>query len=163
IVAPMSREARAIPGDVFVCGSGAGAPDRVVAAAEASTAEVVIIAGVCAGLDPSLGPGSLILGRRLVAGGEPELTPSHALLAASRMARRARRTRDRAPHVAHARIVAIAGPSRAPDARRDADAAAVGAAGCGGALGVHGRRGDAARCAGGAVHISAVGASLYRE
>src|SRR5437762_3457780 len=77
-------------GGVFGCGSGAGAPDRVVAAAEASTAEVVIIAGVCGGLDPSLGPGSLILARRLVAAGEPDLTPSHALLDAARRALLAR-------------------------------------------------------------------------
>src|SRR5439155_20855487 len=84
IVAPMSREARAIPREVFVCGSGADAPHRVVSAVEASGAEVVIVAGLCGGLDPSLGPGSLILGRRLVAEGEAELTPSHALLETAR-------------------------------------------------------------------------------
>ena len=85
IVAPMSREARAIPRQVFVCGSGA-APRRVASAVEASSAEVVIIAGVCGGLDPSLTPGSLILARRLVAAGEAELTPSHVLLDAARRA-----------------------------------------------------------------------------
>ena len=88
IVAPMSREARAIPRDVFVCGSGPDAPKRVIAAAHAAGAECVIIAGVCGGLDPSLAPGATILSRRLVADGKPELTAHPELLEAARRALR---------------------------------------------------------------------------
>ena len=89
IVAPMSREARAIPRDVFVCGSGPDAPKRVIAAADAAGAEIVIITGVCGGLDPSLAPGSVILCRKLVAGDGPELAPHPALLESARRALRA--------------------------------------------------------------------------
>ncbi|MBF6601111.1 MAG: hypothetical protein IVW36_11440 [Dehalococcoidia bacterium] len=47
---------------------------------------IVIIAGVGGGLDPSLASGALILGRRVLAEGRPELTPHPALFAAARSA-----------------------------------------------------------------------------
>lgn len=48
--------------------------------------EFLIIAGVCGGLDPSLAPGSLVLGRRVVASNQPDRSPNPAVLAAARRA-----------------------------------------------------------------------------
>ncbi len=89
IVAPMTREARAIPRDAFVCGSGPNAPERAFREADRAGAECVIIAGVCGGLDPSLAPGGVILGRKLVADDGTDLTPHPELLDAARRALRA--------------------------------------------------------------------------
>ena len=90
VVTPMSREARAAAPDAFVCGSRHAAA-RVLAHLEREPADIVLIAGVCGGLDPSLAPGALVLGRRLLAEGKPELAPDAAAFEAVRRAmRRAR-------------------------------------------------------------------------
>ncbi len=87
VVAPTSREARMLSGDVLTARS----PDAVLARLAQQAADVVLIAGVCGGLDPSLAPGALVLSRRVVAEGRPELAPDSALFGAARGALRAGR------------------------------------------------------------------------
>ncbi len=68
IVAPSPREAAAFGRKAIVCGAGAAAGDIVAARLreDAGAYDLVVIAGVCGGLDPSLAPGGLILGRRVI-------------------------------------------------------------------------------------------------
>ncbi len=89
LVAPTRREAAVIGGDVLVSGSAALARRGVTAALDERRPDAVLIAGVCGGLDPSLAPGALILARRVVSEGQPELAPDGALFEAARRALRA--------------------------------------------------------------------------
>jgi adenosylhomocysteine nucleosidase len=91
VVTPTRREAAALGRAAFVCGSAGRAAESVALRLRESHPSLLIIAGVCGGLDPSLGPGSLILGRRLLATGRRELTPDPDLLEAARRALRVRR------------------------------------------------------------------------
>ena len=86
VVAPMAREARAIGRRVFTCGAGATAPSRIVEIVDRLQPDMVLIAGVCGGLDPSLAPGAVILGRRVLTPNAPELVPSSDVLQAARRA-----------------------------------------------------------------------------
>ena len=91
IVAPSAREAAAIGADAAVCGAGAGAGGDVAARLRDGAFDLVVIAGVCGGLDPSLAPGSLIIARRCVAPDGEERAVDAAVLDAMRAALRARR------------------------------------------------------------------------
>jgi nucleoside phosphorylase len=73
----MRREARAIRGDrrVFLCGTGEAAGRAVKARFTRGETDLVILAGVCGGLDPSLAPGTLILCREVLMEGEDPLAP----------------------------------------------------------------------------------------
>ncbi len=84
VVAPTSREAHMLTGDVLASRS----PDAVLARLAQQPADVVLVAGICGGLDPSLAPGALVLARRLVAGGRPDLAPPDVLIEAARRALR---------------------------------------------------------------------------
>ncbi|MDE3096316.1 MAG: hypothetical protein KGK07_10005 [Chloroflexota bacterium] len=84
VVAPTLREARMLSGDVLAARS----PDAVLARLAQQPADVVLIAGICGGLDPSLAPGALVLSRRLVACGRPDLAPPDVLVEAARRALR---------------------------------------------------------------------------
>lgn len=87
VVAPTPREARMLSGNVLT----ARTPVAVLARLAEQPADVVLIAGVCGGLDPSLAAGALVLARRAVVDGRPDLTPDDALVAAARRALRALR------------------------------------------------------------------------
>lgn len=89
IVAPTAREAAACGRGARVCGAGPRARERVEALLRRQRPEALIVAGVCGGLDPSLAPGSLVLGRRVVAPNQPERLPDPTALAAARRALRA--------------------------------------------------------------------------
>ncbi|HEX5478653.1 MAG TPA: hypothetical protein VFY79_02920 [Dehalococcoidia bacterium] len=114
VVTPMTREARAAAPDAFVCGSRHAAA-RVLAHLDRQPADIVLIAGVCGGLDPSLAPGALILGRRLLAEGKPELTPHTAAFDAARRAMR----RARLPFVSSS-LLTVDHPIESVAARTDA-------------------------------------------
>ncbi|HZQ37378.1 MAG TPA: hypothetical protein VFD32_15715 [Dehalococcoidia bacterium] len=86
IVAPTAREAAACGRGALICGAGPGAGERVEALLVQHKPNVLIVAGVCGGLDPSLAPGSLVLGRKLVAPNRPERTADPAMLAGARRA-----------------------------------------------------------------------------
>jgi adenosylhomocysteine nucleosidase len=118
IIAPMSREAKAIGRGVIVCAHAADLPASLLrppASGNDATETAVLIAGVCGGLDPSLAPGTLILGRKIVAEERPELTPSGGLFAAARSALR----RQRTPFVSSL-LLTTARPLASGDAKRDA-------------------------------------------
>jgi adenosylhomocysteine nucleosidase len=91
IVAPTAREAAACGRGALACGAGAGpgVRERVDALLQRQRPDMLIAAGVCGGLDPSLAPGSLVLGRRVVAPNQPEHLPDLAVLAPARRALRA--------------------------------------------------------------------------
>jgi nucleoside phosphorylase len=89
IVAPMAREAAACGHDALVCGAGPQAAERVDGLLQRHRPELLIVAGVCGGLDPSLAPGGLVLGRRVIAPNRSERAPQPAMLAAARRALRA--------------------------------------------------------------------------
>ena len=74
IVAPTAREAAAFGPGAIVCGAGSDAGDAVASRlhANAGAYDLVVIAGVCGGLDPSLQPGSLILARRSISAASGE-------------------------------------------------------------------------------------------
>ncbi|HEY7801033.1 MAG TPA: hypothetical protein VIE40_00030 [Dehalococcoidia bacterium] len=116
-IAPMSREATAIGRDVIVCAHAADLPSSVLhpPVSDGAARTAVLIAGVCGGLDPSLAPGTLILGRKIVAEGRPELAPSGGLFAAARTALRGQRT----PFVSSL-LLTVDRPLASGDAKRDA-------------------------------------------
>ncbi len=72
IIAATDREARALGprANVFVCGTGEGAGVAVSEQLAVEKADLVVIAGFCGGLDPSLKPGAAILGRHVIAPGK---------------------------------------------------------------------------------------------
>jgi nucleoside phosphorylase len=91
LVAPMAREAAALGRGAVACGAGESAAGGVSDYLREHPARLVVIAGVCGGLDPSLGPGDVVLGRRLVAPGAPDLIADSALFDAAKDALHARR------------------------------------------------------------------------
>jgi Phosphorylase superfamily len=79
LVVPTEREARALrTRKAFISGAGEHAYDAVRERLLQSRPGLVLIAGVCGGLDPSLGAGALILSRQVLA-------PGHDILDADRM------------------------------------------------------------------------------
>ena len=91
VVAPTRREAQAI-GHGAVAGATAAAVASLldVASLDRSGA-VLVIAGVCGGLDPSLAPGSIIVARGVSNSDGVDLAPSPRLLNAAQHVLRARR------------------------------------------------------------------------
>jgi Phosphorylase superfamily len=88
-VAPTLREAACLPPGAIVVGSGAIAAEALRTRLADQPADIVVIAGVCGGLDPSLSAGGLILARSVAYGGSTLLTPPGALLTKARLALRA--------------------------------------------------------------------------
>ncbi len=80
LLAPTAREARAVGGTARVCGAASRAQETVARLLDDVRPVVIVLAGVCGGLDPSLTPGDLIVARRVVAMGRPELVPELPLL-----------------------------------------------------------------------------------
>lgn len=96
LVVATRREARAtgIGEDVLlVSGSGPGAGEAVRARITAGAPPAIIIAGVCGALDPSLRPGTLVLGRVVQREGYPELRPDRQLFDDVRAMLRQRKVR----------------------------------------------------------------------
>lgn len=85
VLTPTNREAHAIRGRsrVAVVGTGA-AGEKLREAVGERQPDVVIIAGFCGGLDPSLKPGDIIVGRMAAARDASELLPEKGLIEAVR-------------------------------------------------------------------------------
>lgn len=113
LVSPMRREAAAVSGAV-ISGAGAAAAAFVDDRLRGEGYDLVVLAGVCGGLDPSLAPGSLIVGRRVVAPGGGEHVPDERLLESVRQA-----LRGRMPFVSSA-LLTVDRPVESVAARRDA-------------------------------------------
>ncbi len=88
IVAPMQREATALGRDAIAIGAGSRAAAALDARLAEGACDLVLIAGVCGGLDPSLAAGSVILGRSLLTADRPEIVPVPAYYDAARRALR---------------------------------------------------------------------------
>jgi adenosylhomocysteine nucleosidase len=85
IVTPTGREARAIGGRARIVVTGtAGAPDLLREAIAEQRPGVIVIAGFCGALDPSLRPGAIIISRMAAMAGSPELLPEKGLIDAVR-------------------------------------------------------------------------------
>jgi len=88
LVAPTAHEAAAIGNGALVCGAGPRAAEAVGAMLSDAGAGLVLVAGVCGGLDPSLAPGDLVLARRAVSVSGGEMFAQGALFEAARRAMR---------------------------------------------------------------------------
>lgn len=89
VIAPTRREARAVGHSAMVCG-GADA-DRIIADRQRTQPiDLLLIVGVCGGLDPSLAPGGMILARSVFTPACAELVPDPGVFGAVRRAMRAR-------------------------------------------------------------------------
>ena len=66
IVAPTTREARALGSGCYVTGTGEAGRQALAGLLREQKPDTVLIAGLCGGLDPSLGPGDLILAREVM-------------------------------------------------------------------------------------------------
>lgn len=91
LITPTQREARALGRPAIVC-AGAGAAHAIPELRRTRPIDVLIIVGVCGGLDPSLAPGGIILARSVSTPDGPELAPDPRVFDAVRRAMRARNT-----------------------------------------------------------------------
>jgi nucleoside phosphorylase len=113
IVVPTSREA-VTGGNILVCGSGVGVRDMVAARVAVDRPSVVVLAGFCGGLDPSIAAGGLILVRRVLADGQEEIEPDLALFEAARRA-----LRDRGRAFVSSRVLTVDAPLSTRVAKTD--------------------------------------------
>ncbi len=114
VLAPMSREARAAGRAAVVCPHAANIPPSVLRSGDDAPA-AVLISGVCGALDPSLAPGALVLGRRVLTVDGRALEPASALFEAAQEALR----RSRLPFVSSA-LLTVARPINERTAKTDA-------------------------------------------
>jgi adenosylhomocysteine nucleosidase len=81
IATPTQREANAIRGRARIVVTGtAGAATELQQAIAEERPGVVVIAGYCGALDPSLRPGAIIVSRMAASAGSPELVPEKGLV-----------------------------------------------------------------------------------
>jgi nucleoside phosphorylase len=86
LVAPTRREAGAL--GARAVGAGERCVEGLARLLDEQRPEVLLIVGVCGGLDPSLSPGELILARRVITAERDDLAPDPSLLEAARKALR---------------------------------------------------------------------------
>ena len=82
LIVPTRREANAlrVAHKAFICGTGEAAYEAVKARLAESRPGLILLAGLCGGLDPSLGAGSIILCRQVAQAGHEILEPDRLLL-----------------------------------------------------------------------------------
>ncbi|MCC6382410.1 MAG: hypothetical protein IT304_07860 [Dehalococcoidia bacterium] len=106
LLAPTAREAAALARwEPLVCGAGEAASRLLENRLATARPTLVLLAGFCGGLDPSLAPGSVVLCRRVTAPGAEEIEAPRAQFEAVRKALRAQRR----PFVS-ARLLTTPGP-----------------------------------------------------
>jgi hypothetical protein len=98
----------------LICDAGTLAGEVVAAELEESRPDLVLLAGFCGGLDPSLRPGAVILGRQVIAPGEDVIDPDRLV---AEEVRRALRNAS-FPFVS-SRLLTIGRPAATRSARRD--------------------------------------------
>jgi nucleoside phosphorylase len=115
-VFPSEREAGAVRlrRAPLICDSGPLAGEVMAAEFQESRPDLVLLAGVCGGLDPSLRPGSIILGRQAMAPGEEIVDPDRLLLEEMRGELRA----SGVPFV-YSRLLSVARPVATREQKRD--------------------------------------------
>jgi len=114
VIAPMRREARALGDHVLVCGAGTAAGTWMRERLREAPAQLVIVAGLSGGLDPSLGAGDVILGTGVVGDGRDELRVDQPLLDAVRQ-----KLRSAGVRFIGARLLTIDAPAVSRAEKRD--------------------------------------------
>ena len=114
IVAPTTREARAIGSGCQVTGTGEAGERTLSSLLDEYKPDTVLITGLCGGLDPSLGPGHLILAREAMDERGEGLQPPAMTLQNARRA-----LRNEGSRFICSRLVTVAGPVATRDAKRD--------------------------------------------
>ena len=114
IVAPTTREARAIGSGCQVTGTGEAGERALAGLLREQKPDTVLIAGLCGGLDPSLGPGHLILAREAMNEAGEALQPPAMTLQNARRA-----LRNEGPRFICSRLVTVSRPVATRDAKRD--------------------------------------------
>ena len=114
IVAPTTREARAIASGCHVTGTGEAGERALAGLLQEHKPDTVLIAGLCGGLDPSLGPGALILAREALDEAGSALQPPAMTVTSARRA-----LRNEGPKFVCSRLVTVGKPVATPEAKRD--------------------------------------------
>ena len=114
VVAPTPREARAIGPDCHVTGAGEAGERALADLLREHQPDTVLIAGLCGGLDPSLGPGHLILAREALDERGEGLQPPPTTVTSARRA-----LRNEGLRFVCSRLVTVRAPVATPDAKRD--------------------------------------------
>lgn len=114
IVAPTTREARAIGSGCQVTGTGAAGERALADLLREQKPDNVLIAGLCGGLDPSLRAGDLILAREAIDEEGEGLQPPPPTLASARRA-----MRNEGPRFVCSRLVTVDRPVATREAKRD--------------------------------------------
>lgn len=116
LVIPTEREANAFGArKAFVSGAGPAAYETVRARLAESRPGLVLVAGVCGALDPSIGPGGIIVARHVLAPGFDILEPDRFLLDDVRKA-----LHEHASKFVYSRLLTIDQPIATRDGKRDA-------------------------------------------
>jgi adenosylhomocysteine nucleosidase len=115
LVAATSREARILERfSPVVCGTGEAAGTAVANHLRRDAYDLVLVAGWCGGLDPSLGAGGLILGRQVLLPGSEIIEPDRLLIEEVRHELHARRL----PFV-YSRLLTVDEPAATLATKRD--------------------------------------------
>lgn len=114
IVAPTTREARAIGSGCQVTGTGEGGERALAELLQEQKPDTVLIAGLCGGLDPSLRTGDLILAREVLDENGEGLQPPATTVSSVRRA-----MRNEGSRFVCSRLVTVAQPVATRDAKRE--------------------------------------------
>lgn len=116
VVVATRREARALGSSLepFVCGSGPAAGEAVAARIARDRPGLLLLAGWCGGLDPSLGPGAIILGRQAMMVGAELLEPDRLMMEDIRHQLHAKKV-----PFAYSRLITVSEPAASKIAKRD--------------------------------------------
>ena len=114
IVAPTTREARALGSGCHVTGTGEAGERALAGLLREHKPDTVLIAGLCGGLDPSLGAGDLILAREVMDAAGNGLQPPAMTVTNARRA-----LRNEGPRFICSRLVSVVAPVATPEAKRD--------------------------------------------
>ncbi len=116
IIAPTDREARALGprANVFVCGTGEAAYVAVSEQLAVEKVDLVVVAGFCGGLDPSLKPGAAIVGRHVIAPGKEAIDVDRFLVDDIRKS-----LREAGLDFIYSRLLTLDRPAATKDEKRD--------------------------------------------
>lgn len=112
IVAPTTREARAVGPGCQVTGTGEQGERRLAELLQEHKPSTILIAGLCGGLDPSLGAGDLILAREVLHEDGAGLKPPEMTVTSARRALR----KGKAKFVCSG-LVTVAKPAATPSTK----------------------------------------------
>ncbi len=114
LVAPTTREARAIGSGCQATGTGEAGERAFADLLREAQPESVLIAGLCGGLDPSLGAGDLILARAALSEDGSSEEPPTTTLTSTRRA-----LRNEGSRFVCSNLLTVATPAATSEAKRD--------------------------------------------